>query len=273
MNNLKIPQNKNIKLIENLFKSLGLDDLVKMSKEGPNLSSHLKSSTPFKPDLVDLFRLYQYISLNKRTTILEFGSGWSSLVFVAALNEQKKKYSVSAKKLRRDNLFELFILENEKKYLNITKKNIQKFIKKNNIKDIKVNYVLSKVKMLNYNGNFATEYENLPNCNPDFIYLDGPGQFNIQGKVNNFTISHNDMMPMSCDLLKLEFFLIPGTILIVDGRGANSNYLKHEFKRKWTYKNDKLNDQNIFYLKDQSFGKINNSLLNYYSKNKKLKLK
>ena len=90
MNNLKIPQNKNIKLIENLFNSLGLKDLVKMSKEGPNLSSHLKSSTPFKPDLVDLFRLYQYISLNKRTTILEFGSGWSSLVFVAALNEQKK---------------------------------------------------------------------------------------------------------------------------------------------------------------------------------------
>ena len=269
MKNLINPQNKNTNFIENLFNNLGLKDLVKMSKVGPNLSSYLKSSTPFKPDLVDLFRLYQYISLNKRTTILEFGSGWSSLVFVAALNEQKKKYFHSAKKLRRNNLFELFILENEKKYLNITKKNIKNFINKNDIKGIKVNYVLSKVKMVNYNGNFATEYVNLPQCNPDFIYLDGPGQFNIQGKVNNFTISHNDMMPMSCDLLKLEYFLIPGTILVVDGRGANSNYLRKEFKRKWIYKNDKLNDQNIFYLKDQTFGKINNSILNYYSKIKR----
>ena len=77
------------------------------------------------------------------------------------------------------------------------------------------------------------------------------------------------MMPMSCDLLKLEYFLIPGTILVVDGRGANSNYLRKEFKRKWIYKNDKLNDQNIFYLKDQTFGKINNSILNYYSKIKR----
>ena len=80
--------------------------------------------------------------------------------------------------------------------------------------------------MVNYNGNFASEYINLPLCNPDFIYLDGPGQYNFYDKINNFTISHNDMMPMSCDILKFEYFLIPGTIIIVVGRGANSNYLK-----------------------------------------------
>ena len=71
MKNLINPQNKNTNFIENLFNNLGLKDLVKMSKVGPNLSSHLRSSTPFKPDLVDLFRLYQYISLNKRTSNMD----------------------------------------------------------------------------------------------------------------------------------------------------------------------------------------------------------
>ena len=173
-------------------------------------------------------------------------------------------YYAEAKNLQRRNLFEIFIIENEKKYLDITKKNIKKFIKKNNIKNIKITFFLSKVRMVNYNGNFASEYINLPLCNPDFIYLDGPGQFNIYKKINNFTISHHDMMPMSCDILKFEYFLIPGTLIVVDGRGANYNYLKKEFKRKWFYKYDKNNDQHLFLLRDDPFGK-NENLLNFYS--------
>lgn len=265
MKKILFPKNKNIKLVETFFNKNGLSELVDKSKTGIDLKSHLKSKDPFKPDLIDLFRLYQYVFLNKRTTILEFGSGWSSLVFISALNSLKNKYFSETKKLRRKNIFELFIVENESRYLNITKKNIEKHIKKNNIQNIKIHYFLSRVQMTNYKGNFATEYLNLPLCNPDFIYLDGPGQFNIYGKVNNFTISHNDMMPMSCDILKFEYFLIPGTILVVDGRGANANYLKKELKRKWLYKYDKKNDQHFFLLKDISFGKINDELLKFYS--------
>ena len=37
---------------------------------------------------------------------------------------------IEQKLLRRGNLFELFILENNKKYLNITKKRINSFLKK-----------------------------------------------------------------------------------------------------------------------------------------------
>ena len=70
---------------------------------------------PYPPMLEDLYRLYQFIVLNKRTTILEFGSGWSSLIFNLALSENKKKYFSQIKNLRRNNPFELFILENQKK--------------------------------------------------------------------------------------------------------------------------------------------------------------
>jgi hypothetical protein len=44
----------------------------------------------YKPELNDLYRLYQFVLLNKRTTILEFGSGFSSLIFNCALEENKK---------------------------------------------------------------------------------------------------------------------------------------------------------------------------------------
>ena len=46
----------------------------------------------YKLELNDLYRLYQFVLLNKRTTILEFGSGFSSLIFSQALKENKNKY-------------------------------------------------------------------------------------------------------------------------------------------------------------------------------------
>ena len=76
---------------------------------------------PYTPELYDLYNLYQYILINKRTTILEFGSGWSTLIFSLALKELSNKFFNEVKQLRRNNPFELFVVENEKKYLNITK--------------------------------------------------------------------------------------------------------------------------------------------------------
>ena len=81
------------------------------------------------PNLNDLYRLNQFILINKRTTILEFGSGWSTLIFNLALKDLKDKFSKEVKSLRRNNPFELFVLESEKKYLNITRNTIQKFNK------------------------------------------------------------------------------------------------------------------------------------------------
>ena len=66
------------------------------------------------------------------------------------------------------------------------------------------------------------------------IYLDGPDQFKIKKRINNFTTAHSDMMPMVCDILKFENFLIPGTIIIADGRKANSYFLLNNFKKSVT---------------------------------------
>ncbi len=260
---VKIPPKASNSKIENFFIKKGLKEIINLSKaksKGVNDMIHL---SPYKPELKDLYNLYNYITLNKRITILEFGSGWSSLIMAMALNELKKKYFKEVKKLRRNNPFELFILENEKKFLKITKRKLDSFTKKNDIK-IKIHYCFSTVKMIKYNGNIASEYTKLPLCNPDFVYVDGPDQFNILGNINGINIGHKDMMPMICDPLKFEYFYTPGTIILTDGRAANAKFLRDNFKRKWIYYNLKKNDQHIFYLNDNTLGKYNSRQLKFY---------
>ena len=249
--------------IKNFFKNKNLNELINLSKLPKLKANDMIVNLPYKPELNDLYRLYQFIFLNKRTTVLEFGSGYSSLIFSLALNDLNKLYKNKLTNLRRNNPFELFILENSKKYLNITKKRIKKFKKKLNL-NIKINYHFSDALMSLYENKISTSYKELPLCNPDFIYLDGPDQFNIKGDINNFSTRHKDIMPMMNDILKIEYFLTPGTIIVTDGRGANAQFLRDYLKRNWLYKFDNINDQNIFYLNENSLGKYNKLQLEFY---------
>ena len=72
------------------------------------------------------------------------------------------------------------------------------------------------------------------------------------------------MMPMSCDILKIEYFLTPGTIIVSDGRSANSQFLIDNFKRKWLHYYDKKSDQHIFYLDAPALGVLNSRQLKFY---------
>ncbi len=264
---MKKPINKSQKLIENFFIDKGLKILVDLSKKKKPLVNQMVVNEPYIPELDDLYNLYQYILINKRTTILEFGSGWSTLIFSLALNELSKKYFKEVKKLRRNNPFELFVVENEKKYLEITKKRILKFNKHLKINNtIKIKYVLSDVEMTTFENKICTQYRKLPLCNPDFIYLDGPDQFKVKKDINGISTRHKDMMPMVCDILKFEYFYTPGTIIVCDGRAANVKFLKDHFKRNWKYINDKKNDQHLFCLVDPVLGKFNKLQLEFYNK-------
>jgi len=264
---VKKPIIKNQKTIENFFIKKGLKKLVDLSKE-KNLSvNQMVISKPYIPKLGDLYRLYQYILINKRTTILEFGSGWSTLIFSLALNELSNKFSYEVKKLRRNNPFELYVVENEKKYLNVTKNRILKFNKDLKIKKpIRIKYFLSDVEMTTFQNKICTHYKKLPLCNPDFIYLDGPDQFKVKKNINGISTRHKDMMPMVSDILKFEYFYTPGTIIVCDGRAANANFLKDHFKRRWKYINDRKNDQHLFYLSEPVLGKYNKLQLEFYNK-------
>lgn len=258
--------NKNKDFIENFFIQKNLKSLVDLSKKKKRTVNEMIVDEPFIPELDDLYYLYECVVRNKRTTILEFGSGWSTLIFSLALGQLRDNYSNEIKGLRRNNPFELFVVENEKKYLDITRNRILRFNRYLKIKNpIKINYHFSNVEMTTFHDRICTKFKKLPLCNPDFIYLDGPGQFNIKKNIDGISTRHKDMMPMASDILKFEYFYTPGTVIVIDGRKANAQFLKDHFTRKWKYINDKNKDQHIFYLADPSLGKYNDLQLAFYN--------
>jgi len=256
---VKFPKKANNKKIESFFKELGLGILIKNTKKYSKRTDRRILTEPHAPVLSDLYRIYNYIILNKRTTVLEYGTGWSTLVISKALLDNKKRYK---KKIftRCIHPFELFVLDNEKKYLNISKQRVKKILKN----EAKINYHMSKIKMTKFNDKIATEYLKHPRVNPDFIFLDGPDQFKVKGSINNITTNSLDMMPMSCDILRYEHFLAPGTIILTDGRTANARFLKKNFQRNWDHKYIREYDENIFLLNEPSLGKYNEEQIKFY---------
>ena len=83
----KIPSLKNQKFIENFFINKNLKLLVELSKKKKPSVNQMTSDEPYFPELDDLYHLYQYVLINKRTTIFEYGSGWSTLIFSLVLKE------------------------------------------------------------------------------------------------------------------------------------------------------------------------------------------
>lgn len=258
---IKIPKHLSKEKVLKYFEKKNFFSLLKIKKENKKLIQ----PRPYYPELNDLYRLREFIIQNKRTTVLEFGTGWSTLVILSAIIEIEKKYSFRADKLRKKEKFRVFVVDNEMKYLNISKKRIFKYKKKIKNEKNNINFLFSDVIFEKSNNQFCNLYKKIPVCNPDFIYLDGPNLFKIKNTINNFTNKHHDMMPMVANILNIEPFLIPGTIILSDGRTANMIFLKNNLKRNWIYIHDNKNDQNILYLDEKPLGKISSDFLKFYT--------
>ena len=85
----KTPKNISLKKIKTFFYKKNLKLVIDESQKKIG-EEDIFAETPYEPDLRDLYRLYNLITLNKRTTIVEFGTGWSTLVMITALNENKR---------------------------------------------------------------------------------------------------------------------------------------------------------------------------------------
>tara|TARA_B100001063_G_scaffold229795_1_gene242325 strand:- start:367 stop:933 length:567 start_codon:yes stop_codon:yes gene_type:complete len=185
------PSKVNIKFVEKFFVSKNLKSFIDISKGNGLVFKDSNKKQPHLPNLNDLCNLHNYVLKTIRTTILEFGSGWSTLIFSLALKGVRDRYLSETKSLRRNNAFELFVVENEKKYLNITKNRILKFNKLLKIKKpIKVKYFISDLEMTTFENKICTQYKKLPLCNPDFIYLDGPDHFKVKKDINGISTRH-----------------------------------------------------------------------------------
>ena len=228
-------------------------------KYNPEAYDFLKryNKIELQPELDDLCRLHHLICDRKVTTILEFGVGKSTLIFNHAIaNNIKKfgKYLENNNTIRRTNKFECHTVDDQYKWIKNIKKN-------STIKH--VHFHNSKVYMSTFNNRKCTFYRKLPLISPDFIYLDGPARFSAKGYVNGWSTNFGDGVPMAADILSIEHFLMPGTLIVTDGRTANARFLKSNFQRDWIYCHDEIYDQHFFELSEVPLGIYNKNQINF----------
>ena len=207
---------------------------------------------PYRPDWPDLVRLHRTIRERRVTTVLEFGCGWSTLVMADALRRNEAEHGTWVlANLRRGNPFEVHVVDDMQRYLDEAVARVPADLRG------RVIPLLSPVDMTTFSGRICTQYRRLPNVSPDFIYLDGPSQASAEGDVQGISTRHPDRLPMSCDLLRLEPFLLPGTLVLVDGRTANARFLRAHFYRTWDYRWDAHADVHWFELREEPLGRYN----------------
>ena len=213
---------------------------------------------PKSPEWDDLVRLHSLVRTRKVTTVLEFGCGYSTVVLADALAKNEKEFNtfVSAN-LRRSNAFEIHSVDDMGSYIKITQDRLPINLKK------RVFFKQSDVQMTTFSDRICTEYNELPNIAPDFIYLDAPSQDSAKGEVSGISTRHADRSPMSCDLLKIEHFLLPGTLILVDGRTANARFLRANFQRNWIYEHDVVSDTHTFELRETPLGRYNKAQIEF----------
>lgn len=212
-----------------------------------------KLNIPFPPVAEDLARLHRLIRKRKAFTVLEFGSGLSTIVMADALSKNKADFLAIEEKpeLRNRFMFQIFSVESDKQWIEHSQSNFPKHLLEH------VNFHYSEIKIDTFNGRICHFYDNLPDIVPDFIYLDGPNPKDVKGNVNGMTFQCDERTVMAADLLLMESILLPGTFILVDGRTNNARFLKNNFQRNFEMSWDKDDDVTSFELKEERLGKYN----------------
>lgn len=216
------------------------------------------ASQPLPPEMDDLIRLH-FLCLNRRvTSVLEFGVGKSTRVFAEALAHNEAEHGAYVREqLRRTDPFRLAAVDNYADWVAQCHRQLPEGLAR------RVDFTITDVEMTTFNGRICTAYAELPNVCPDLIYLDGPSQFGVKGAVRGISTAREDRLPMAADLLLLEHFLLPGTLIVVDGRTANARFLRANFQRDWTYRAYPDYDIHTFELTEPPLGRWNRRQLAY----------
>ena len=234
---------------------IDLDDYGNILEKRSKNVNLKQQAEPYPVELDDLIRLHWLVTSRRVTTVMEFGVGKSTITLNHALQINKEKYADHVHKyFRRANAFECHSIDDSEEWILECKENY---------KTDNVTYHLSKTSMGTFNDRICTYYDVLPNICPDLIYLDAPCFFSPQGEVRGVSTNHPDRMRMAGDILAIEHFLLPGTLVVVDGRTANARFLKTNFQRNWEYWHAVDYDQHFFELQETPLGKFNKNQIDF----------
>lgn len=209
------------------------------------------SENPYEIELDDLYHLYTTVRKASCVAILEFGSGWSTLVMALALHENLEFFGAEhIERVRHPNAFQLLTVDASEHWQSIALRRLPTWLKST------VRGVVSSVSLTEAYGCYVHCYDFLPEFTPDLVYLDGPDPEQVVGSVRGFEYRELHTLPMAADLLRLEAHFWPETMLITDGRTANARFLASRLYRTWQAIHDPFGDRTTFRLEETAFGPV-----------------
>jgi hypothetical protein len=215
-------------------------------------------SAPLPPVWQDLARLHRLLRHRKVTTVLEFGVGYSTLVMAHALEMNESEFGGEVRNtLRRGHPFELHTVDDVAGYLDATEEMLSPELRS------RVRFHHTSCRMGMFQDRICTFYDRLPNVSPDFVYLDGPSQDSVEGDIRGVSTRGVDRLPMAGDILAMEHLLLPGTLILVDGRTANARFLEANLQRNWVYSHFESADVHTFELIEAPLGPHNRLQLEF----------
>jgi len=152
------------------------------------------------PDYADLWFLYRTARKRSATTLLEFGSGCSTVVLAVAAQQNGSGH--------------LWTLETEEKWSRANEAALPASLKP-------FVTVVTAPAVEDDRDIGGWRHSNIPDIDPDFLYLDGPALTSER--------------PVAFDPLDLEARFKPGFVMVVDGRRINSLYLRDRLERSYRF--------------------------------------
>lgn len=212
-----------------------------------------------KPDYIDLARLHYLVRNRKCMTVLEFGTGFSTLILGKAVQENQVDWGqlVAKPRLRNSNPFKVFTVDASQQWIENTDRKIPADLKSN------IEFHYSPVQAGTFLDRHCHFYQTLPDIVPDLILLDGPDPANVAGNVAGQAWCQIDRTVMSGDILRIEPTLLPGTMIVIDGRVNNARFLINNLQRNWFYETKIDGSVTILELQEPPLGKINHEYLMY----------
>lgn len=212
----------------------------------------LRTTEVYRPELEDLFRLYAFVIDNCVTSILEFGSGWSTLALSLGLKHNKHEYSGAYPNFNRNpHPFSICSVDNSKAFMDraISRLDLES--------QSLVTPHLAVPKMSRVGLHSVTTWDPIPRFDFDLIYLDAPEPEQIVGGSEFIQMRGIHDLPIAGDLIVNEPYILPQTSVIIDGRTSNARYLESNLYRNWDSLTNFEEDFTLLHLSESPLGKIN----------------
>lgn len=180
----------------------------------------LRPPHAFKIDCVDQWFLYRTVRKRKPHCVLEFGSGFSTVMIAQALWENAQEPNGYRGKI--------YSLDSEKEWARASAEAMPSHLA--GFWDI----AYGPAEETEYAGIPVFRHLGVPDVAPDLIYIDGPAL--------------TKKRQVAIDALFLEEHFQPGLCIIIDGRRRQADFFLQHFKRRYRFKRNRIFKNFIFEL-------------------------